>query len=149
MRDISNYAKLGLLAFLIACSSSVALAKSSSPAGLYMTPYFGQGNAKKIMSVALFPNRQYCMQSDDESGKVQRGTYRLVKEKIYLDNGMKLAKYNDDFGDPSHEFYSLSQNGKEIDMLGYFNDQFFIKRDGLSPKKFWRSLKIQVCNDYR
>ena len=113
-----------------------------------MTPYFGQGNAK-IVTVALFPNRQYCMQSDDKLGKVRRGTYRLVKQKIYLDNGMKLAKYEDDFGDPSREFYSLSQNGKEIDMLGYADDQCFIKREGVSPKKFWRSLKIEVCNDYR
>ena len=148
MRNISNYAKLGLLAFLITFSSGVALAKSSRPAGVYMTPYFGQGNAK-IVTVALFPNRQYCMQSDDKPGKVRHGTYRLVKQKIYLDNGMKLAKYKDDFGDPSHEFYSLSQNGKEIDMLGYFDDQFFMKREGVSPKKFWRSLKIEVCKDYR
>ena len=56
-------------------------------------------------------------------------------KKIYLDNGMKLANNKDDFGDPSHEFYSLSQNGKEIDMLGYADDQFFIKREGWSPKK--------------
>ena len=62
---------------------------------------------------------------------------------------MKLAKYKDDFGDPSREFYSLSKNGKEIDMLAYADDQFFIKREGVSPKKFWRSLKIQVCNNYR
>ncbi len=62
---------------------------------------------------------------------------------------MKLAKYKDDFGDPSHEFYSLSQNGKEIDMLGYADDQFFIKREGVSQEKFWRSLKKEVCNDYR
>ena len=89
------------------------------------------------------------MQSDDEPEKVRRGTYRLVKQKIYLDNGMKLAKYKDDFGDPSREFYSLSQNGKEIDMLLYADDQFFIKREGVSPKKFWRSLKIEVCKDYR
>ena len=150
MRNISNYARLGLLVFLIACSSSVALAKSSRPAGLYLNPFLGPPGSKiNHVTVALFPNRQYCMQSDDESGKVQRGTYRLVKEKIYLDNGMKLAKYNDDFGDPSREFYSLTQNGKEIDMLLYADDQFFIKREGVSPKKFWRSLKIEVCNDYR
>lgn len=87
------------------------------------------------MAVALFPNRQYCMRSDDEPEKVRRGTYRLVKQKIYLDNGMKLTKYKDDFVDPSHEFYSLSQNGKEIDMLGYFDDQFSIKREDVSQKK--------------
>ncbi|WP_261729510.1 hypothetical protein [Neisseria sicca] len=150
MRNISNYAKLGLLTFLIACSSSVALAKSSRPAGLYLNPFLGPPGTKiKHVTVALFPNRQYCMQSDYEPEKVRRGTYRLVKQKIYLDNGMKLAKYKDDFGDPSHEFYSLSQNGKEIDMLGYFDDQFLMKREGVSPKKFWRSLKIQVCKDYR
>ena len=115
MRNISNYAKLGLLAFLIACSSSVALAKSSRPAGLYLNPFLGPPGSKiNHVTVALFPNRQYCMQREGESGKVR-----------------------------------LSQNGKEIDMLGYADDQCFIKREGVSPKKFWRSLKIEVCNDYR
>lgn len=136
MRNISNYAKLGLLAFLIACSSSVALAKSSRPAGLYLNPFLGPPGTKiKHVTVALFPNRQYCMQSDDEPEKVRRGTYRLVKQKIYLDNGMKLAKYKDDFGDPSREFYSLSQNGKEIDMLLYADDQFFIIKERVLAQK--------------
>ena len=75
------------------------------------------------------------MQSDDEPEKVRRGTYRLVKQKIYLDNGMKLAKYKDDFGDPSREFYSLSQNGKEIDMLLYADDQFFIIKERVLAQK--------------